>query len=160
MWFIGSGQGSEDGTFRYTLIRPDNSSVDDPLDFEGNLMTYGASQTRRMRYVVYGHWIGNGLTKLNAWLDDIYIQSGTQARVEIGNASNWQTCTHREIQTPVSWSDTSITITLNQGSFAVGETAYLFVVDADGNVNTQGYPVTFTLSGFGPPSPPIGLKIK
>jgi hypothetical protein len=30
---------------------------------------------------------------------------------------------------------------VNQGSFQAGETAYLFVVDADGNVNPTGFPI-------------------
>ncbi|MEK6657594.1 MAG: hypothetical protein AABY58_09150, partial [Nitrospirota bacterium] len=40
---------------------------------------------------------------------------------------------------PSAWSDTSITITLNQGSLANFNNAYLYVIDADGNVNTNGY---------------------
>jgi hypothetical protein len=30
---------------------------------------------------------------------------------------------------------------VNQGSFQAGETAYLFVVDSDGNVNPTGFPI-------------------
>jgi len=73
--------------------------------------------------------------------DEIYIDT-TQARVEIGNASTWSACTHREIQIPSAWSSSSITVTVNQGSFANAAPAYLYVVDQDGNANAAGYPIT------------------
>jgi len=74
--------------------------------------------------------------------DEIYIDT-TRARVEIGNASTWSACTHREIQIPSAWSGSSITVTVNQGSFADSSGAYLYVVDSDGNVNSNGYSITF-----------------
>jgi hypothetical protein len=61
-------------------------------------------------------------------------------------------CTHREIQIPSAWSDTSITITLNKGSFANFNSAYLYVIDADGNVNTNGYLLSDGGGGNTPPS--------
>ena len=50
---------------------------------------------------------------------------------------------------------------MNQGSFENGDSAFLFVVDEDGNVSS-GHPITFGASGGeqpSPPSPPSGLKI-
>ena len=78
------------------------------------------------------------------WLywDEVYIDT-TQARVEIGNASSWSACTHREIQIPSSWSSSSISVTVNQGSFSDGGGAYLYVVDSNGNVNDSGRAITF-----------------
>jgi len=73
--------------------------------------------------------------------DEIYIDT-TQSRVEMGDASTWNGCTHREIQIPSSWSGDSITATVNRGSFSTG-TAYLYVVDSDGNVS-PGYEVTIS----------------
>lgn len=76
------------------------------------------------------------------WIDDTYFAS-SQARVEIGSGSTvFANCTHREIQIPTSWSDGSITFTVNQGSFGSTDNAYLFVIDSDGNAS-DGYPVTF-----------------
>jgi hypothetical protein len=102
-------------------------------------------------------------------MDDFYIQRGTLARVEIGDRSSWKSCTWREIQKPSAWSNSSITIQLNRGSFQQGQTAYLYVVDANGTVNSQGYPFTVGGGGSGgstppppsndPPSPPTGLKV-
>ena len=72
--------------------------------------------------------------------DDIYVDN-TQSRVMIGNNINFNNCTHREIQIPTAWSDTDIIVQFNQGSFADGAQAYLFVIDADGNASS-GYPIT------------------
>jgi len=74
-------------------------------------------------------------------LDDFYFDV-SRARVELGNASTWSACTHREIQIPTNWNSDSITITVNQGAFQPGQTVYLYVVDENGNVNENGYPVT------------------
>jgi len=86
-----------------------------------------------------GHMAQQFTDTAKAWFDDLYIAS-TQARVELGNNSSWSSCTHREIQIPTSWSSNSITVDFNQGTFGSG-TAYLFVVDADGNASA-GYAVT------------------
>ena len=67
--------------------------------------------------------------------DDVYVD-GTRSRVEIGNNATYSLCTHTEIQIPSAWASngTSITATLNTGTFTNG-TAYLFVVDSDGNAS-------------------------
>jgi hypothetical protein len=75
--------------------------------------------------------------------DDVYISvgSGARARVEIGNNATYSKCTNLGISTATSWSDTSVTATVRQGSFPNGSSAYLFVIDANGTVNSQGYPI-------------------
>ena len=96
----------------------------------------------RIRWLTFGFdkncWEPAPYKNINIRMDDIYIDL-TRARVEIGNGSTWASTTHREIQIPSAWSNTSITITLNQGSLANFNNAYLYVIDADGNVNTNGY---------------------
>jgi len=74
-----------------------------------------------------------------AWFDDVCILS-SRARVEIGNAPTWDDCTHREIQRHTSWGST-ITVTVNAGTFTEGTVVYLYVVDSAG-VPSNGYPVT------------------
>ena len=91
------------------------------------------------------------------YFDDIYYDY-TRARVELGNSPTFSACTHREIQIPINWSETSITVTVNKGSFSNGETAYLFVLDRDGNVNTNGYPVVIG-DGGGDPTVEINATI-
>jgi len=100
---------------------------------------------------------GVGEPSCTSYIDDVYIDN-TQARVLIGNASTFAASTHREIQIPSAWSDSSITIKVNQGSFVKDNTAYLYVVDANGAVNSSGYPITIE-SGAPAPSAPKGLHI-
>ncbi len=104
-----------------------------------------ASVWGQMRIGYYSAKTGNtGCPESGAaqgYIDDLYI-SDSPARVEIGNNATYSLCTHREIQIPSAWASngTSITATLNTGTFANG-TAYLFVVDSDGNASV-GQPIT------------------
>jgi hypothetical protein len=77
--------------------------------------------------------------------DDVYVATGpnAQARVEIGNASTYNSCTNLAIATPTSWGSSSITATVRQGSLGSSSSAYLYVTDASGSVNSNGYPITF-----------------
>ena len=88
--------------------------------------------------------------------DDVYVAIGTgaRARVEIGDAATYATSKNLTIATVTSWSDTSITTTIRQGSFSNLNNAYLYVIDADGNVNTNGYLLSDGGGGGGntPPS--------
>lgn len=102
------------------------------------------------QYVNFGAYYGNispsEPKSLELWIDDVYVSLGNgKARVEIGNAQTLEACTHREIQIPTSWSQNSITVTVNQGSFANGANAYLFVVGSDGKANEKGYKIKFPL---------------
>ena len=76
--------------------------------------------------------------------DDLYF-SGTQARVELGNAATWDACTLREIQIPNKWADSSVTVTSNYGAFNSGDTAYLYVVDSKGNISNNGQGLKITI---------------
>jgi hypothetical protein len=75
--------------------------------------------------------------------DDFYVATGpgARARVEIGNRPTYAASTKLAITTPTAWSNTQIRTTVRQGAFRTGETAYLFVVTADGVVS-QGRPIT------------------
>jgi hypothetical protein len=108
---------------------------------------------------------GYGRATSNSYptFDDVYVATGAsaRARVEIGNKSTYSTCTKLTIATPTSWSNTRVESIVWQGAFTSGEAAYLYVIDANGAVNTQGYPVTIGGGGGGDvaPSPPSGLKV-
>lgn len=71
------------------------------------------------------------------YMDDIYTDT-TFARVEIGNRGIYDSCTHREIQLVRSWSPTGIVTDYMPGSFEVGDSQFVFVVDAFGNIS-EGY---------------------
>lgn len=74
---------------------------------------------------------------------DMYLDYSLQ-RVMIGNASTLASSTTlREVQIPSAWSASSITVTVNQGGFANGSTAYLYVFDDTGTANSTGYAITF-----------------
>jgi hypothetical protein len=106
-------------------------------------VTREAGNTNKLDNFMLPHmWPRPPIPYAEVWADDVYVDI-SQARAEIGDASTWTACTHREIQIPTAWSDTSITVTANQGSFANETKAYLYVVDADGNVNAQGFPISF-----------------
>lgn len=91
------------------------------------------------RYLMIGHYYGNlsggSFVDMRIYYDDIYI-SQSRARIEIGNASTWDSCTYREIQKVVNWpralNERTITIKVNKGgSFTTGS-AYLYYVDHNG----------------------------
>jgi len=73
--------------------------------------------------------------------DDVYANF-TQARVELCAESSWSSRNHCEIQIVSAWSDSNITYTLNQGTFQNGNTAYLYVVNEDGDANSTGRAIT------------------
>lgn len=95
----------------------------------------------------WGQYLGNGGSSTIAQYDDVYIDN-TWARIELGDNPNYSSCTHREIQVPSAWSPTSVTVTVNTGSFSTSDSAYLFVVNEDGTPSV-GYPVTIGESGGG-----------
>ena len=100
-------------------------------------------------YIRTGDWSGETFTQ---W-ESLYIDN-SWARVEIGDNAIYNNCTHREIQVPNSWSNGSIGVRLNRGSFASLNGLYLFVVNANGTASA-GYP----LNGTGGPSTPTNLRI-
>jgi hypothetical protein len=77
----------------------------------------------------------------NFLIDDIYVDT-SWARIELADAPLYADITQTELQPLLaSWSPTSASFRLNQGSFSPGSTAYLYLTDQDGNVNTLGFPV-------------------
>jgi|GEM_PF-1216037 len=98
------------------------------------------SQFEIFSFSAWARWCNN-CTESAPRFDDVYLATGpnARARVEIGNSATYNTCTNLTIATVTSWSDTSITATIRQGSFSNLNNAYLYVIDANGNVNTNGY---------------------
>lgn len=90
-------------------------------------------------------------TSMYAYFSDIYVDD-TWARVELGNANTYAACTRREMQIPTVWSDSTVTIEANQGAFVTGQTTYLYVIDSNGQVNANGYPLVI---GGGVPAKPL-----
>lgn len=89
------------------------------------------------------------------WVDDVYVDT-TWARVMVGNASTYATCTHLVPQIPISWSGTSISVSAHLGALRRIDTAYVYVVDENGAVNATGRPLT---QAPGTPQAPRNLRI-
>ncbi len=99
-------------------------------------------------------------------LDDFYFNN-SWTRVVLGNASTYAASTKFDLQ-PVNWqsplwSASSINVKFNQGEYTNGQTVYLYVVDATGAVNANGFAVTIG-NGSGvdtaPPVAPVNLRIQ
>jgi hypothetical protein len=86
-----------------------------------------------------GEWNSTGGTgrAITMW-DDVYIDN-SWARVEVCNSGK----THCELQPPTAWSASSITATLNQGSFADDDTVYAYVIDSVGDSSVASDSFTF-----------------
>ena len=90
--------------------------------------------------------------------DDIYIQIGTQARVEVGNNEVYANCTRLEIQYPTAWCrdgfcDGRIKFEFNRGRFKNGQTVYVFVIHDDGTAS-NGSPIILGETITPPEIPP------
>lgn len=97
---------------------------------------------------------------------DIYLDYSRQ-RVLIGNSPTLEdSTTLREVQIPSVWGDNDeingsiITAKVNQGGFADGQDAWLYVFDENG-VSSDGYRIQFTDNGGDTtaPSVPSGLSV-
>jgi hypothetical protein len=80
--------------------------------------------------------------------DDVYIDN-TWQRIELCDNETWNNRRKCEMQIPQTWQDNSIKFTANQGTFTNGTTAWIYVIDENGNVSS-GYPIT--ISGEAQPS--------
>lgn len=103
-------------------------------------------------YVRGGDYSGT----LYAQTEALYVDT-TWARVELCDASTYAARTHCEIQIPSAWSGTSITATVNRGSFGAG-TAYVYVCNDAGTCDSTGHAVTVSTGGGAtvPDAPTIG----
>ncbi len=136
----------EDGVLRLNYSGPTNSGTG-------------------MRTELIGGYVrDSGATSQWRYWNDIYLDY-SRARVLIGNASTYNASKIREVQIPTTWADGTITIKVNQGAFSNGQAAYLYIVDTNGNVNSNGFPLTFGQgqiigSDTTPPATPSGLNVK
>jgi hypothetical protein len=137
-YFQESSPGAKDGVMRMW--------VDGELAVDKAVATRTSSATR-WESIFLGQYFGHDADADCAaygdaytYWDDVYLDT-TQARVEIGDASTYATSRHREIQLPTAWSGSSITITLNEGTFPGLSGLYLYVTDSAGRVNSNGFPL-------------------
>lgn len=108
-----------------------------------NFMT--TEDSLRWRRFVLGEGYTSGYANGATYFDNVYLDN-SWSRVLIGDASTYSACTVRENQIPSAWGDDSITVSVNPGSLGEG-TAYLYVVDNNGDYNENGYSVTIGAGG-------------
>ncbi|CAK8725038.1 hypothetical protein GMJAKD_15445 [Candidatus Electrothrix aarhusensis] len=120
----------------------------------GNVQGAFTSDNCSIGYLLIGHYFksdrGIDDPKAVRYWDELYVDV-TRARVEIGDASDFNSSSHREIQIPITWNDKYLEITLNKGSFDTLEDKYLFVIDADNNPS-GGFPLGDVTSKLSLPS--------
>ena len=85
---------------------------------------------------------GQGRTDPDAfrYFDDLYVDT-TWSRVVLADSADYSAASVVEPQIPSAWSDASITAQANLGRLTCPATAYLFVFDASGSRNAEGFPV-------------------
>lgn len=141
-WIVG---GVSNGAYYITQWVPGSTKVSDSLNPYATFRSGG-----NWNYLIFQNYLGNTDSgSADIYYDDIYVSVGSQARVEIGNASTYSACTHMEIQPVTSWASSFIAVTVNRGSFGSSDTAYLYVVDSAGAINSSGLQITFGGSGGG-----------
>lgn len=120
-----------------------------------DLWTDGQEMTNSP-YIALGAWFSTTYGIGDGWyFDDVYIDY-TPARIVLGNASTFDSSTHRELQIPTYWGNNSIEFSVNTGSFQPGDKAYIYVIDSNGNPS-NGLLVTIGGSGVADPVTP-GLE--
>ncbi len=99
------------------------------------------SEVNPINAIYQNNWINNSSNSSFYILSDDFFIDFTQARVEISDSSKWDdnSQTHKELQIPVLWTDNSITIKVNKGSFDSLRNKFIFVIDKNGN-HSKGFP--------------------
>jgi hypothetical protein len=156
-----STSGSANGSVNFTNYVP-GSAVQTNLN--SNYQTHRSGLN--WNYLVWQNYFGTdgagAMTAGTVWLDSIFIQHGTSARVELCDSSTWANRETCEIQPSSSWGSSSIGTTISQGTFNNGVTAYLYVLDSSGAVNANGYSVTLGSGSSDTtiPSAPTGISVQ
>jgi len=152
------GAGQANGTMRLWV---DGVLRDSTTTLDTNPAADGAAVNKRP-YVIgfYDSWGPSdaAVSTMYAYYTDIYVDS-SWSRVELGNAATYAASTHREMLIPSAWSATSITARVTQGTFPAGQTAYLYVVDASGRMNANGFRITIGGAATTRPVPPQNVRI-
>ncbi|MGA1870737.1 MAG: dockerin type I repeat-containing protein, partial [bacterium] len=112
----------------------DNSTYDNP-----SAVTLGGFWKQGM--------CGNNQDDLNddacRYFDDVYVDT-TFSRVILADTQNYEDARIVEPQIPLTWSDISVTCSVNLGALPDSGIAYLFVFDANNSHNATGYPISLS----------------
>lgn len=86
------------------------------------------------------------------YFDDVYVDTSF-SRIVLADKPVLSQATILENQIPNTWSDGSISATVNLGKFTQGQAVYLFVVDSNGTASATGLPLTAGGTAFMPNAP-------
>lgn len=127
------------------------------IDYLGRTDNYGPGTTRA--FGIGGFARESDHPENWRYFDDVYLDIGAEARARavIANNATYASATNVEPLIPSAWSSTSITATVNLGTFGDSGTAWLFVFDENGVANATGFAVT--LSGGDPPAIRLQLRV-
>src|ERR1700683_316468 len=101
------------------------------------------------------------------YIDSIYVDD-TRQRIIVSTEPNWRTqvssgsTAEREVQIPVTWSDSQIEFIARQGSLPSFAGKYLYVIGEDGSpVSTKGFAITpgAGANGTASPSAPVAVTV-
>jgi len=135
---------SNDGQLQFWTTDSTHGTVRGENDNGVNTLKKGGS-FKQVMFNAYGRTANNS----HPTFDDPYIAIGpnARARVEIGNSSTYDSCTKFAVGIPTNWGGSKIAATLWTGAFQTGQAAYLYVIDADGNVSNSGRGFRITIGG-------------
>ncbi len=140
------------GSLSYSILRPGEGKVFEEtitrLELWSSDTTCRNPQDPWQYFQMQNYWDDDGShdaplftdERADFFYDDVYLQFGTQARVELGDSRDFESCTMLEIQEPVAWAEGFVQLRLDHGAFATGSRCFLFVVDASGN-RSEGMPI-------------------
>jgi hypothetical protein len=139
LYFRQGAPGTANGGINFTIYRP--SAPAKYFSSSGSIAT-------RSNSLVWSEWTFgggyyddcSGVETANIDLDEFYMDD-TPARVEVCDSPTWAARNKCELQMPTAWSDTSITATFNIGYLSPGNPAYVYVINAGGGVNAQGFAI-------------------
>lgn len=107
----------------------------------------------------YFDQISNGVNEsknLHIFYDNIYIDTSFH-RVFISDSSTFSDSKLKLIQVPTKWSNNEIEISLNTGNIPESA-AYIYVVDSEGQANSQGVRICIE-DCVSPPKPPTSINV-
>lgn len=107
--------------------------------FSGNYKNRTSERPSPYQYLYFDQISnGTGAKNLNIYYDNIYIDD-THHRVFLSDSPELSSAHNRKIAVPTEWTDTTIKVQLP--SDGNSSEMYLYVADANGNINSKGYSV-------------------
>lgn len=113
-------------------------------DWPGPMEVY--SDTQRYDAIVWQNFVGTGMSEMDVYHDDLTIQVGSWASIELGNSATYNSCTVLEEQKILSWavngSATDVQFELNKGGLAAGSYWLHYRDDSGALVHTESVEIS------------------